>query len=140
MVTLKSVRFRAEFQPIMGYTLGAHSSVASPSTTSSSSSNSSHNRTKSNSARCSPASPSHRHSSSIHTASMTSTVEKVGHGPPIASTVILVQEKGALSTFRHVHSALRREWKGSNGGGTQSLREPDMNAHAVPVVGTPKLK
>ena len=86
-------------------------------------------------------SPSHCHSSSTAaTTPTTSAIEKAGHGPPIASTVILVQEKGALSTFRHVHAALRREWKGSNGGGTQSLREPDMNAHAVPVVGTPKLK
>lgn len=128
MVALKSVRFRAEFSPIMGYTLGAaphaSSSHSSPSTTSSSSSGSStHNQTKSN-------------GSTSKAAAVPAPVSAAG--PPIASTVVLVQEKGALSTFKHVHATLRKEWRGS--GGSQSLREPDMNAMAVPVVGTPRLK
>ena len=56
---------------------------------------------------------------------------------PYVSTVVLIQEKGALSTFRRVYYRLRAEWS------LDALRSPDAGAgvglmigNATPQVGS----
>ena len=54
---------------------------------------------------------------------------------PFAATLVLVQEKGALSTFKHIYQRLRAEWQ------LEALSSPDMSGGATPLIAaTPKLK
>ena len=48
---------------------------------------------------------------------------------PYVSTVVLIQEKGALSTFRRVYYRLRAEWS------LDALRSPDAGAGAGLMIG-----
>lgn len=111
---MKSVRFRLEFSPIVGYTSTAYSSTSSANGS----------------------------SDVFDAGSSTNVLPAVQkrlsakNATPFASTVVLVQEKGALSTFKHVHSRLRSEWRGR-----EALRSPELNGAATPMVGaTPRLR
>lgn len=115
MVTMKSVRFRAEFNPIVGYMQHAHAaSSPSPSTT-----------TEAGSSTSGGSAP-------LPLLKRMSTK----NAAPFASTLMLVQEKGALSTFRHVHACLKSEWRGRD-----VLRSPEVGGTSTPMVGsTPRLR
>ncbi|KAL5522651.1 hypothetical protein ACEPAG_8669 [Sanghuangporus baumii] len=114
LVTMKSVRFRAEFSPILGYT----HHTAYPSNGSS--------NMPSESGDAAP----------ITNAPPVQKRLSTKNAIPFASTVVLVQEKGALSTFKHIHSRLRAEWRGRD-----ALRSPELNGAATPMVGTtPRLR
>lgn len=82
----KAVRFRVEFSPVLGYihTTSPRASFDTPSFM----------------------------SRSPHILSRADTdVEKTGELVPFASTFVMIQEKGALSTFRSVYNRLTSEWK-----------------------------
>lgn len=71
------------------------------------------------------------HNTSLKAGSRTSTKNNTPH----ASTLVLFQEKGALSTFRHIYQRLRAEWR------LDALSSPDMIGSVTPMIGgTPKLK
>ncbi|EJC99360.1 uncharacterized protein FOMMEDRAFT_148841 [Fomitiporia mediterranea MF3/22] len=115
LVTMKSVRFRAEFSPVMGH---ANTSGALQPPQPSGNANVGSELVDSNG----PSGAQKRTSAKNVT--------------PFASTLVLVQEKGALSTFKHVHSRLQSEWRGR-----EPLRSPELNGTATPMVGvTPRLR
>lgn len=127
---MKSVRFRVEFNPILGYThthshAATGSSSSSGSATGASGSSGASSTDSGSGAKSRPASTVARRASSA-----------AKSAAPYASTLVLVQEKGALSTFKHLYTGLRAEW-----GGRAALESPDLSAGAVtPLVGTPKVK
>ena len=115
LVTMKSVRFRAEFSPILGFT---H-----------------HTAYTSNGPPNAPSEPGDSASSTTVPPALQKRLS-TKNPAPFASTVILVQEKGALSTFKHIHTRLRAEWRGRD-----ALRSPEIHGAATPMVGvTPRLR
>ncbi|KLO14368.1 Pkinase-domain-containing protein [Schizopora paradoxa] len=119
---LKSVRFRVEFSAILGYTRQPTltSSALTTSTTTE----------KERDIGSYPMSPGAGNSGLSSKAASRMSAKNM---TPFASTMVLVQEKGALSTFRHMYQRLRNEW------GREPLRSPEIGG-AVPLTGTPRLK
>ena len=117
MVTMKSVRFRIEFSPVLGYT---QSHVPQSSID-----NDQGSEPPSMQKIPAPAATPLKRAS-VNTKQVA----------PYASTLVLIQEKGALSTFRHVFIRLRSEWKGKD-----VLRSPDAAASTTPMIlTTPKMR
>ena len=113
---MKSVRFRIEFSPVLGYT-HAQSQKATVGNDQDS---------ESQSGQGAVTSPTPPRRASVTTK----------QAAPYASTLILIQEKGALSTFRRVFVRLRSEWQGND-----ILRSPDATASTTPMVlTTPRMR
>lgn len=125
---MKSVRFRVEFSPILGY-VSTHTQATTgpPDGTGTGITSEAHNSdsgTASSSISRPPSTVAQRTSSATKSTA------------PFVSTLVLVQEKGALSTFRILYTRLRMDW-----GGRGALESPDLSAGAVtPFVATPRVK
>lgn len=130
---MKSVRFRVEFSPILGYT-NAHSQAATSSGSGGNNAPVGGGSGPSSSDSGSNANPGGGSRPPSMTARGASYTAK--SAAPYTSTLVLVQEKGALSTFRHLYTRLRAEWSGR-----AALESPDLSAGAAtPLVGTPKTR
>ena len=136
---LKPVRFRVEFSPVLGYTNHSqpyrHSQL-NTQTSSSPSTNQTPATTTSTHAptATTPFSPRTGTSVSINSTTASSHLGAKNLAP-FASTLVLVQEKGALSTFKYIYQRLRSDWR------LDALRSPDLTG-ATPVVPgtTPRLR
>ncbi|TDL22850.1 Pkinase-domain-containing protein [Rickenella mellea] len=111
-VIQKPVRFRVEFSPVLGY-------IAPPTP-----------RLAPNNVASSPSPPT----SDFPSPNLQQyPFMRASGAPPFASTMVLVQEKGALSTLRILYQRLRAEWTG------EQLTVPDVGglggASGTPVVG-----
>jgi hypothetical protein len=132
-VILKSVRFRVEFSPVLGYT------AANQSTSHTRRQSSSHVSTSTQSSSATPNLSQLPPPSTIPMsprASAAATRLGAKNLAPFASTLVLVQEKGALSTFKYVYQRLRSEWRLDT-----PLRSPDLGG-ATPMVmsATPRVR
>lgn len=109
---MKSVRFRIEFSPIVGYVRHhAHTNSTSSSVVNSG------------------------NAGAVNGGSGVRANAK--HSMPIASSLVLVQEKGALSTFKYVYQRMRAEWGREN-----PLQSPEIGSGGVTpmAAGTPRLR